>query len=71
MGQDQASCVKHGTMFASYQESQAAIFASGYFDVCSSILSDGLTGSQGLALAESVGIVQFSLFIWHMEYLEG
>lgn len=69
MGQNKAPRVEYSAMFASYQESQTAIFASRYFDVCSGILSNGLTSSQRLAFAKSVSVIQFSLFIWHMENL--
>lgn len=70
MSQNQTPGIEHRAVLASNQEGKTSILARRDFNMGASVLGDGLAGSERLAFPESVGIVQFPFFIWHMENLK-
>lgn len=70
MGQNEAARVEDSAMLASDQECKAAVLARGDLDMGAGVLGDRLASPQRFAFTESVRIVKFPFFVWHMENLE-
>lgn len=69
MSQNLAPSLKYSTMLPGDQESEASVLAGGDLDMGAGFLGDRLTSTQRFTFAESVRIVLFPFFVWHVENL--